>query len=289
MRFSRVFAFFAAIATATVAVAQGGFQQATAVVPPNVDLSHVKIIQRIGNQIPMDAPFKDQTGADVTFGSLLGKRPALVLAIFYRCAGVCSVELANLVETLDTMRDKRVGRDFDVIVVGIDPIETPELANAKLAETLATSTTLKPTRAGWHFLTGTLDQIHAVTNPMGFYYTYDRDKDNVNHPAGLMFVTQTGIVSSYITGAQYKAKAISDNIEIARKGQLGIKSADIFFGCIHIDPLTGKKSIVIQNALMVLAAVTVMAIALTLLTLSGKARFRRKRAEQPEEWSDVLR
>ncbi len=265
-----------------------GLQQATGVAPRNVDVSHVKIIQRIGNQIPTDVPFKDQTGQDVTLGALLAKRPAIVLAIFYRCTGVCSIELENLVGTLDAMKDKRVGRDFDVIVIGINPRETPELANAKLQQTLASYRNLKGTDAGWHFLTGTLENIHSVTNPLGFYYTYDVDKDIVNHPAGVMFLTPTGVVSSYILGAQFKSSAILADLSTAAKNQLGVKSADIFFGCIHIDPLTGKRSIVIQNVLMVLAVITVMAIALTLLTLSGKARWKKKAATGRDEWGESL-
>ena len=267
---------------------QGGFQQPTAVPPINLDVSRIKIIQRIGNQVPLDAAFRDQDGKNVTIGGLLHKRPALLFAIFYRCTGVCGVELANLVATLDHMPTQLVGRDFDVIVVGIDPVETPELARAKLKQTLATSMSLRSGESGWHFLTGTMDQIHKVTNPIGFYYTYDANQDVVNHPAGLMFLTPTGIVSSYILGARYTADALTNNLEIARKNQLGIKSADIFFGCIHIDPLTGKRSIVIENVLRVAGVVTVLALVLAVLTLSGKARWRKREPKTVDEWGEPI-
>jgi protein SCO1/2 len=186
------------------------------------------------------------------------------------------------------MTEKRVGRDFDVVVVGINPKETPELANAKLQQTLATYHNLQGTDAGWHFLTGTLDNVHSVTNPLGFYYTYDAEKDIVNHPAGIMFLTPTGVVSSYILGAQFRRDAIIANLNTAAHNQLGVKSADIFFGCIHIDPLTGKRSIVIQNVLMVLGVITVMTVALTLLTLSGKARWKRRTSTGKDEWGEPL-
>ncbi len=270
------------------ALAQGGIQQPTGVLPANVDISKVRIIQRIGNQIPLGSEFKDQDGKSVTFGDLLHNRPAMVLAIFYRCTGVCGVELANLVTALDKMKAKRVGRDFDIIVVGIDPVETPDLAKDKLKETLATSANLKGTDSGWHFLTGDLKSIRSVTNPIGFYYTYDEAQDIVNHPAGLMFVTPGGIVSSYILGAQYTPEALTSNLETAGKNQLGVKSADIFFGCIHIDPLTGKTSLVIQNVLKLLAAVTVISVLLTILTLSGKARWRKKKATGLDEWGEPI-
>lgn len=277
-----------AAAAVSIAIAQGGLQQPTAVLPRNLDISKVKIIQRIGNQIPVDAKFKDQDGKPVTIGSLLNNRPAMVLAIFYRCTGVCGVELANLVDVLGKLKNKKVGRDFDIIVVGIDPVETPDLAKDKLSETLATAPNLKVTAPGWHFLTGDLANIRSVTNPLGFYYTYDAAQDIINHPAGLMFVTPTGVVSSYILGAQYTPKAIEADLDLARKSQLGVKSADIFFGCIHIDPLTGKSSIVVENVLKVLAAITVLSLGLTILTLSGKARWKKRKAAGVDEWGEPI-
>ena len=276
------------ISVAFSAIAQGGFQQPTAVPPVNLDMSKIKIIQRIGNQIPLSTEFKDQDDKAVTVGSLIHHRPVLLLAIFYRCTGVCGVELANLVDTLGKMKTKKVGRDFDVVVVGIDPVETPDLAKAKLNETLATSPGLKGTDSGWHFLTGSLKNIHAVTNPIGFYYTYDEAQDIVNHPAGLMFVTPSGVVSSYILGARYTPQGLTDDIEIAAKGQLGIKSADIFFGCIHIDPLTGKRSIVIQNVISVAVVITVLVLLVSVLTLSGKAKWKKRAQKTVDEWGEPL-
>jgi protein SCO1/2 len=267
-----------------VAMALGqGYQQATAVVRPNVDLKDVRIIQRLGNQLPTDVEFKDQDGKSVTLGGLLKGRPALMLAIFYRCQGVCTLEMENLASTLAKMDDKRVGRDFDVIIIGIDPKETPDIAKDKLNETIATSSKLKGTDSGWHFLTGSLKNIRAVTNPLGFFYTYDEANDIVNHPAGLMFVTSTGIVSSYILGANYTVDGFRKDLDLAKKNQIGVKSPDIFFGCIHIDPLTGKRSIVIQNVLKVAGVITILALALTLLTLTGKAKWGKKKIGWEDE------
>lgn len=241
--------------------------------PPNVDLKDVKFIQRLGNQLPLDVPFKDQDGSDVSLRTVLHGKPAILLAIFYRCTGVCSLELDNVVGVLTKLTDKRVGKDYDVIVLGIDPKETPDLAKAKLAQILATSPKLKGTNKGWHLLTGSLNNIRTVTGPMGFFFTYDESKDRVNHPAGLSFITPSGVVSSYILGARYAPDVVSMDLATAAKNQIGVKSQDIFFGCIHIDPLTGHRSIVIQNVLKVAGIVTVIALSLMLLTLTGKARW----------------
>ena len=273
------------IATGSLAFGQG-FQQATGVVPPNINLKDVTIIQRLGNQLPTTDPFKDQNDSTVTLGSILKGRPVLLLAIFYQCTGVCTLEMENMVSTLEQMDDLKVGRDFDVVIVGINPKETPDLAKAKLAETLATSPKFKGTESGWHFLTGTLPNIRSVTNRLGFFYTYDAENDIINHPAGLMFLTPSGVVSSYILGAKYTSDAFRKDIAIASKNQIGIKSADIFFGCIHVDPLTGRRSIVIENVLRVAGVITVVTVLLTLLTLSGKTKWSKKRAanRDPDAW-----
>jgi protein SCO1/2 len=112
---------------------------------------------------------------------------------------------------------------------------------------------------------------------MGFFFTYDESADRVNHPAGLSFITPTGVVSSYILGARYAPNVVSSGLDLAAKNQVGVKSADIFFGCIHIDPLTGRRSIVIQNVLKVAGVITVLALSLMLLTLTGKARWGKKK------------
>ncbi len=272
----------------TVCAFGQGFQQATGVVPPNVNLKDVSIIQRLGSQVPLNVPFRDQEGSTVTFGTMLHGKPAIVLAIFYQCAGVCSVETENLVIALEKMTDLKVGKDFDVVLLGIHPKETVDMAQTKLKETLASSPNFKGTSSGWHMLTGTLPNIRSVTSSLGFFYTYDESTDIINHPAGLMFLTSSGVVSSYILGANFTVEGIRKDLGIAKRNQIGIKSPDIFFGCIHIDPLTGRRSIVIENVLRVAGVLTIAAVGLTLLTLTGKTKWSKRNQDLLEEDPDEV-
>src|SRR5579862_8508453 len=59
----------------------------------------VRIEQRLQAQLPLDAPFTDETGKPVTLGTYFNKRPVLLNMIFYRCQGVCTLELNGLVST----------------------------------------------------------------------------------------------------------------------------------------------------------------------------------------------
>jgi len=237
-----------------------------------VDREHVKIIQNLGNQVPLDATFKDRTGKQVRFGDLLGGKPAIILPIFYKCKGVCGLELQGTITVLKKMKTSQLGRDFKVIVLSIHPKETPDLAEGKYESTID-EVKLPGTEKGWEFVVGDWPNIHAVTDAVGFKYTYDEAKDAISHPSGLMFVTPTGIVSSYIYGAAYTSTAFEQNIATAKAAKIGPKAEEAFFGCIHIDPLTGKRSIVIENVLKVGGIFTVLIVLMTILVLSGRAKF----------------
>ncbi len=272
-----LFGTLCAIAFAQDAVSPGSWGAPST--QPKVDLSKVHIVQQLGTQIPLDTTFRDQDGRVVRLGDSLHSRPALVLPIFYRCQGVCNVELQGLLASLPRLK-QRIGRDYDVVVLSIDPQEGPDLAKAKLQSSIAAAPELKGTESGWHFLTGSLENIHKVTDALGFFYTYDADKDLINHPSGIMFLTPDGVVSSYILGANYTTSRLSLDINVANAKKLGTKVEDIFFGCIHCDPITGRKSIVIERFLSLLGAVTVVSIVATLATLSG-FRWRKKRKALP--------
>jgi hypothetical protein len=66
-----------------------------------------------------------------------------------------------------------------------------------------------------------------------------------------MFLSPTGEVSSYVLGPEYSTQVLDHGIRLARRSQVGPKVQDVFFGCVHIDPLTGKRSFVFEKLLRV--------------------------------------
>jgi len=230
-------------------------------VSKNPALVNVGLDQAPGAQLPLGSLFKDSDGKTITFGSLFHNRPIMLLPIFYRCKGVCDLELQGVVTALKKTPSILPGRDIDVVTLGIDPKEGPDLAAAKKKDIMA-EYGRPETAAGWHFLTGTLDQILSVTKPMGFRFTYDPTQDVINHPSGIMILTPTGKVSTYIVRPTYVLDALVDNVKKANQEVIQPKTEDRFFGCVCVDPITGKQSLV------VIAVMRLLAIA-TLLTLVG--------------------
>ena len=83
--------------------------------------------QHLNQQLPLDAAFVDETGNPVQLGDYFGKHPAILALVYYNCPMLCSEELDGLTSALE-MVHLTPGKDFDVVVVSIDPSETPEMA-----------------------------------------------------------------------------------------------------------------------------------------------------------------
>ena len=90
-------------------------------------LQQVGIDQRIGQQLPLDLTFKDETGRDVRLGEFFGKRPVVLALAYYECPMLCTQVLNGMTGALERLTFD-AGKDFDVVVVSINPKEGPRLA-----------------------------------------------------------------------------------------------------------------------------------------------------------------
>lgn len=263
-----------AVLTAASAWSQG-YNRDLAVDPdvafPRPEMKEIGLEQKLGNRVQWAAEFRDESGKKVRLQTLFGKRPVILLPIFYTCTGVCNLEMSGITEALILSEKLEVGRDVEVVALGIHPKETWELARAKEKQVLASYHKSKDPR-GWHFLTGDMENIRAVTDSLGFKFSYDEAKNRVNHPSGIMVLTPNGIISSYLVGARYKPERLEKFVATAAAEEVGQKTQELFFGCIHIDPVTGKRSIVIEQVLRVFAAITMIAIVSTIVVLNVRSK-----------------
>lgn len=131
-------------------------------------LQSATIEQHLDQQLPLAAEFRDESGKTVQLGDYFGKRPAILALVYYRCPMLCSEELNGLVGALEMLKFTP-GKDFDVIVVSIDPNEGPALAASQKALYVKRYGRLD-TANGWHFLTGPQSSISALAKAVGFGY-----------------------------------------------------------------------------------------------------------------------
>ncbi len=276
---TRVLAAGAALAAIAVAPAQQrGAYAGGEVRSDNVPITEtLGIDQRLGNQVPGDLIVFDGTDKPKPLKDLFGKRPIVVMPMFYQCQGICLLEQDSLLKTLIKM-NPAVGEDFDVVMFSIHPKETPELANAKKRQVLDLyelgrknrGLTYQPKEEGWHYLTAPAETIEKVTEALGFRYTYNETTGIINHPAGIMILTPDGRVSSYIYGQAYPTRVLEDDVKIASEGKVGREAEVVLLGCVRIDPVTGHRTLVIENVLRVLCVATVISVVASILVMNRK-------------------
>ncbi|MDX2064484.1 MAG: SCO family protein [Fimbriimonadaceae bacterium] len=238
-------------------------------------MSKIGIDQRLGESVRRDATFTDDEGRTVQFGQLLRGRPLIVLPIFYRCERTCYLELTGVIGVMNQTEKLRAGRDVDIVAVGINPTEPFQLARGKKRQLLGSYESLNPDRQHWRFLTGSEAETRKLTDSLGFRYTYDKAKNEVSHPSGIMVIAPSGRISSYAMGSNYDVTRFEKLVELAKRETITEPTKEIFFGCLHIDPVTGKRSIVIENVMRLLAIVTLAALLGTITWFNIRARRQR--------------
>jgi protein SCO1/2 len=228
-------------------------------------LGKVGIDQRIGESVPLDLMFTDETGRQIRLGELFGKRPVILALVYYECPMLCTQVLNGLVSALGVMNFEP-GREFDVVAVSFNPQEGPGLASQKKASYLERYG--RPhTAGGWHFLTGSAESIARLTEAVGFRYEYDETIKQYAHGAGIEVLTPKGALSKYFYGIEFSPRDIRLGLIEASEERIGTAIDDVLLFCYHYDPSTGKYGATVLGLVRLGAVATVLAF-LAFLTVS---------------------
>jgi protein SCO1/2 len=245
-------------------------------------LQEIGFDQHLGDKIPLDLGFRDETGKDVRLGDYFGTRPVVLSLVYYKCPMLCTVSLNGLAGALEVLSFVP-GQEFEVVTVSFDPKETPELAAAKKKAYLARYKR-KEAHAGWHFLTGPKESVDALTHAVGFRYVWDEPTKQFAHPAGVLVLTPEARISHYLFGVEYAPKDLRLALVAAAGGRIGNPVDQLLLYCYQYDPMTGRYSAQVLRLLRVLGALTVLAIVGFILTANRKRRpAARPAAETPRE------
>lgn len=223
-------------------------------------LKGVGIDQHLNTQLPLNLTFTDDAGRQVALSSYFGKIPAILALVYYRCPMLCSEEMDGLSSAL-RMINFTPGKDFNIIVVSIDPSEGTALAAAKKAHYLKMYG--KPeTASGWHFLTGTQPNIDALTKAVGFRYV----KLNVPgspftqyaHASAIQIVTPEGKLAQYYMGVEYSPKDMLLGLDEASHDRIGSPVDNILTYCYHYDPQTNTHTLIVARVIQLGGLLTLL-------------------------------
>jgi protein SCO1/2 len=204
----------------------------------------------------LDLPFVDETGRAVRLGDYFGEKPVVLVLGYYGCPMLCTLVLNGLVETMEGMK-WRVGNEFEVVNVSINPQELPALAAAKRQSYLK-----RYGRAGaengWHFLTGKEPEIQTLAQAVGFGYRFDPASKQYAHPSGLVILTPHGKVSRYLFGVSFSSRELYTALKEASSNKVSSPIQELILLCFHYNPMTGKYSAMILGLVRMLSAATVL-------------------------------
>ncbi len=239
--------------------------------PPAI-LNKVGIAQRLNEQLPLGLTFTDDAGKQVQLASYFGKKPAILALVYYQCPMLCSEELNGLTSALE-MVNFIPGKDFDVIVVSIDPSEGSELATAK--KRIYVKRYGHPdTASGWHFMTGTQANIDALTQAVGFGYVKipgpDGKLTQFAHASAIQIVTPEGRLAQYYMGVEYSPKDLRLGLVEASANRIGSPVDNILTYCYHYDPTTNKHTLIIARVVQLGGLVTMFSLGGFMLAMFRK-------------------
>jgi len=248
---------FFALSSALVAVAVATTAAcAQEIKPPEFGLlKQVAFDQNLDAQLPLDTPLRDESGAPVTLGKYFGKKPVVLVFVYFECPMLCTLELNGLVRNLKVLKTMSAGKEFEIVTLSIDPTETPALARAKKAGYIKKYD--RPgAEAGWHFLTGDKASIERLTGVAGFRYAYDPKSKQYAHPAGLTVATPEGRIARYIYGVDFPGAALRYALIEASAGKIGDPVDKLLLMCFHYDPSTGRYNFAVMSVIRALGVVT---------------------------------
>ncbi|HZB88988.1 MAG TPA: SCO family protein, partial [Terracidiphilus sp.] len=218
----------------------------------------------------------------VELGDYFGKRPAILALVYYRCPMLCSEELDGLTSALEMVRFVP-GKDFDIIVVSIDPTEGTDLAAAK-KRTYLKRYGHPETANGWHFLTGTQPNIDALTQAVGFRYVKLTVPGSTiaqyAHASAIQIVTPEGKLAQYYMGVEYSPKDMLLGLDEASSNRIGSPVDNILTYCYHYDPQTNTHSLIVARVVQLGGLLTLLLLG-GFMTIMFRRDYRQAHAHAP--------
>jgi protein SCO1/2 len=250
----------------------GQYGQGTpSIVTPNPTvLDSVGIDQKMGDTVPLDLLFQDESGQSIRLGAFFKDKPVILVPAYYECPMLCTQVLNGLLMGLRPL-SLTAGVDFELVTFSIDPNEGAELAAAKK---IVYNEGYGRNSDGWRFLTGDFQSIKTLTDAIGYHFAHDPETDEYIHASGIMIVTPQGKLARYLFGVEFAPRDIKLGLLEASEEKIGTPIDTIFLYCFQYNPLTGKYSLAIYRLVRIAGGLTVLGLIAMIVVFGRKYKQR---------------
>jgi len=218
---------------------------------------------KLGQSLPLDAMVTDETGATVALGSYFAgasaRKPVLVVFYYQSCPMLCSLQLESVVASLKGTK-YLVNRDFTFLAISMDPNDTvPGSVKAKRKVTNAYGQS--GSEAGFHFLTGSAEEIKKITSAAGYRYYYDEEAKQWAHATGVLLLAPDGRMARFLPGVEPFPRDLQFGLLEASEGRIGTIVDRAVLYCYQYNEASGRYGAAIMRTLRLSALGTMIALA----------------------------
>ena len=235
------------------------------------DLATVGIRLPANAAIPLELRLQGEDGSPKPLRFWLGATPSIWVLADYTCETLCGPVISIASDALGKS-GLRPGKDFRLIVVGLDPKDTAadaaSMRQARIGGEIAEAS---------YVLRGDAGAITKLTEALGFKSVYDRDRDQFAHPAAAFVIAPDGRVARALPGLALEPASIRLAIVDAGNGTVGTLTDHIRLLCYGYDPASGTYTVAIGRLLAASGGATIAALILLITLLLRREHADRRR------------
>lgn len=237
MRAATVFGIAALCATAPLGGRAGAMTEQ--------DLRQVAIDPPVGARLDAARPAIDSAGRSTTFAAAAAGRAAVFVFADYRCRYLCGPALSLTADAL-SRSGLKPGRDYRLIVLGLDPRDRPADAAAFGAARLSAYPDIERST---RLLVADPATIAGAARALGYRYRYDAAHDQFAHMAAAFVLTPDGRLVQTLSNFQLQPAALKAALRGAARGDRPPLLTRLHALCWPFDPDRGVYNRPVQTAL----------------------------------------
>jgi len=202
-------------------------------------------------------------------------RPVMLALMYYDCQMLCPQVMHGMASAL-RQSGFRAGREYDVVVVSIDPADTPANAVAEKQHFLSMIDADPSAANSVHFLTGPQGSIADLAQATGFHYVRvpgpDGKMTQFAHSSVIMIATPDGRMSKYLFGVDYQPRDVRLALIQASTRHIGTLSDLVLIYCCSYSPSQGRYTVAVLRILGLAGLGSLLAVIGMLWLLSKKPK-----------------
>ncbi len=203
----------------------------------------VGIVEHLGDTLPLDLTFYNESNDTVTLRQLIDK-PTILSFVYFDCPGLCSPLLSGVSDAIDHL-DMELGKDYQVLTISFNTKDDAKKAAQKKINFVQNIS--KENREHWIYLTSKQESIDLITDAVG--YKYKPQGLDFSHPSAIILVSPQGKITRYLYGLSYLPFDVKMAVIEAQQGIQRPTINRILQYCFAYDPASRSYGLQITKVI----------------------------------------